>query len=149
MTTMMRAIVLLADSAQVDPSKKVHALGLGWSVTTTPTPPATLVVLLKVPWSETNVRHDVSLHLVDADGHPVMVSGSDDEARPLVVSASFEVGRPAGTPAGTPVDEAFAVNLGAGLALNAGQSYEWQLEIDGQRDAAWVASFHVRSPRPA
>lgn len=141
---MMRAIVLLADSAQVDTSKKVHALGLGWSVTTTPTPPATLVVLLKVPWSETNVRHQVSLHLVDADGQPVRVTGSEDQPKPLVVRASFEVGRPAGTPPGTPVDEAFAVNLGAGLQLKPGQSYEWQLEVNGHREAAWSAGFHVR-----
>ena len=141
----MQAVVLLADSAQTDPANKVHALGLGWSVTSTPTPPSALVVLLKVPWNATNRKHSFELRLIDADGQPVML-GRDPttgEPAPLMVQGDFEVGRPPGIPPGMALDQAFAINLGP-LPLQGGQMYEWRLEIDGHHEDAWSARFFIR-----
>jgi hypothetical protein len=141
----MQAVVLLADSAQTDSANKVHALGLGWSVTSAPTPPAALVVFVKVPWNATNVKHSFVLRLLDTDGHPVML-GEDPvtgETAPLMAQGDFEVGRPPGLPPGMAIDQAFAMTLGP-MPLPPGQMYEWQLEIDGHHEEAWSANFYVR-----
>jgi hypothetical protein len=63
----MDAVVLLADSAATDATGKVHALGLGWTMTSSPTPPMAVVVLFHVPWDQSNVKHNMVLELVDSD----------------------------------------------------------------------------------
>jgi hypothetical protein len=137
----MRATVLLADSAQADAANnKIHALGIGWSVTSTPTPAAAVVVILKVPWTATNTKHTVHLSLVDSDGQPVRPGGGD----PLEVDGEFELGRPAGLPPGTEIDHNFVLNLSPGIPLPSGQMYEWRLSIDGRHEEDWVARFYVR-----
>jgi hypothetical protein len=144
----MQASVLLADSAQTDPANKVHALGLGWSVTSTPTPPSAVVVLIKVPWHATNMKHSFDLRLLDGDGQAVML-GKDPmtgEAAPLLAQGDFEVGRPPGLPHGMPIDQAFALNIGS-LELRPGQIYEWRLEIDGHHQEEWSAKFYTRPPQ--
>jgi hypothetical protein len=142
----MQAIVLLADSAQADALNKVHALGLGWSVTSTPTPPATLVVFVKVPWTATNESHTFSLRLVDQDGQPVM-AGQDratGERAPLMAEGTFEVGRPPGLTPGMTIDQPIVLPLAPGMDLRPGQMYEWRLEIDGHHDEDWSAKFLIR-----
>ena len=138
----MHAVVLLADSAQTDPANKVHALGIGWSVTTSPTPPAAVVVLMKVPWNQTNTKHRLTLRLVDADGRPA--PEPSDEVEPLIVEGEFEVGRPAGIPEGMAIEQSFTVGLPPGLPLMPGEVYEWRLEVDGRHDESWSAKFFVR-----
>lgn len=142
----MQAFVLLADSAQQDPAGKVHALGLGWSTTITPTPPSAVVVILKVPWAQTNQKHRLRLQLLDADGQPVNI-GQDAQGQPvpMLVEGEFEVGRPAGIPAGMALDQSLAINIGAGLPLQAGQMFEWRLEINGHHEDEWSARFFVKS----
>ena len=49
--------------------------------------------------------------LIDADSQPVFMQGPDGE-QALVINGEFEVGRPAGVAAGTPIDLALAINLG-------------------------------------
>ncbi len=56
----MRIHLLLADSAQADPTGKVHALGLGWTVTSTPTPPAALIATIWVDWTEANQKFNLT-----------------------------------------------------------------------------------------
>ena len=140
----MHAVVLLADSAQSDGSK-IHALGIGWSVTSSPTPPTALIVFVKVPWTAANVKHSFQLQLLTSDGQPVLL-GEDpvtNEAAPLLIQGDFELGRPPGIPHGMALDQSFAVNMGS-LPLPAGQMYEWRLEIDGHHDETWSAKFFVR-----
>lgn len=95
----MRATVLLADSAQSDPAGKVHALGLGWTVTSTPTPPMALVVLIEVDWTEANRKIPFKAELLTADGHNVTARGPLGE-QPISLEGEFEAGRPAGIPPG-------------------------------------------------
>lgn len=139
----MDATLLLANSAETAPTGLVYALGLGWSVTSTPTPPAALVVLIKVPWSETNSQHQFTIRLVDTDGHDVML-GQDQagNATGLQMEGQFEAGRPPGLPHGTAIDQILAVNLGPGMPLQPGQTYQWRLEINGEEAA--TATFFVR-----
>lgn len=139
----MRATVLLADAASQDNSGKIHALGIGWSVTNTPTPPCALIVMFRVPWHGSNERHSFALKLVDADGRPVTVDQGGQEA-PVGVEGHFEVGRPPGLPAGTELDQNLCIPMGGGWALTPGSSYEWRLDVDGEHQEDWVARFTVR-----
>ncbi|HSV38181.1 MAG TPA: hypothetical protein VLI04_05425 [Nocardioidaceae bacterium] len=136
----MEATLLLANSAESHAqSGMVNALGLGWSVTGTPTPPAALVLMVKVPWDQTNIRHKVELELVDQDGHPATIN---DQGGTVRVDGSFEAGRPAGIIPGTPIDTTLVINLSPGMALTAGAAYQWRVEIDGEVVAS--RSFQVR-----
>jgi hypothetical protein len=139
----VEAILLLANSAEATPTGTVSALGIGWSVISAPTPPTAIVILIKVPWDRTNVKHQLRLRLTDADGSDVMMpQPPTGEAVPLEVLAEFEVGRPPGLPHGTDIDQAMALNIGAGLPLVPGRSYQWRLDIDERPSA--TRSFFVR-----
>ena len=140
----MDVVLLLADAAQVSPDgAKVHALGLGWDATGTPTPPVTLVVLIKVMWHETNERHHFVLQLRDADGHGVSLQGPHGDQL-VQVEGDFEVGRAPGIPSGTTQTVKLAAGVGS-MPLPPGR-YEWHASIDGETKEGWSASFTVRAP---
>jgi hypothetical protein len=139
----MMATILLADAAQAI-DNKLYVLGGGWSVTGPDPSPSAIAIALKVPWDEANERHDLLVELVDSDGRAVAI-GPEDEALPVVIESQFEVGRPAGLKPGTPIDLAFAVNVGP-LPLAPGGRYEWRLSIDGHGEAHWHAAFSTRPP---
>lgn len=140
----MRATVLLADAATQDGSGKIHALGLGWSVTSTPLPPCALVVLFRVPWHGANQKHTFVLRLIDADGRAVAIS-QGGETTLVGIEGHFEVGRPPGLPAGTDLDQNLCIPVTGGFELTPGASYEWRLEVDGRHEQDWLARFTVRT----
>jgi hypothetical protein len=142
----MEAHILLADAAQRSPEGKVHALGLGWTVTSTPLPPQAVVVFIKVPWDEANETHSAVLSLIDEDGRPVLPQGPDGGE--LQIHTQFETGRPPGVPRGMPLDMALTFTIAPGLALPAG-GYVWHLAIDGEDQDTWRAPFFVRAPADA
>ena len=124
----MKVLLFLADYAQADPGTgKVHALGIGWHQTVTPTPPGAVVALIDVDWHETNVRFDFRLELLDSDGASVLVPGPAG-LNPIIIEGVLEAGRPPGTTEGTPISMPLTVNLSAGLPLPLGR-YEWRLSI--------------------
>jgi hypothetical protein len=140
----MRIHVLLADSAQMDPSGKVHALGLGWTVTGTPTPPCALIALIWVEWNEANRKFHLTGSLVDGDGVLIEVDGPDGRG-PITFGGEIEAGRPPGLPAGTPQLFPLVLNLSPGLVLAPGNRYEWRLEADTQPPTIGLAGFLVRT----
>ncbi len=129
MSSPIEASLLLADAAQVDPSGKVHLLGAGWSVTTSPTAPQAVVAFIRVPWDRTNTPLEVSMELVDDDGHPVLLpSAPDGEPAPVMdFRTQLEVGRPAGVAPGTPIGSSFAVSLQP-MPLQPGK-YSWRRAV--------------------
>jgi hypothetical protein len=143
----MKATLLLCDAAQVDPSGKVHILGAGWTVVSVaaglPLPPHTVVAIVHVPWHQTNEMHRLQLRLEDADGRPVMIGPNQDTLAPLVHEQFIEVNRPPGAPEGITIDVPVVVSVGPGMPLADGR-YSWRLELDGESDEDWLASFHVR-----
>jgi hypothetical protein len=140
------AHVLLADFAQTDSTGKVNALGLGWSVTVSPTPHHSVVVLLKVGWDEANVQHHLTLSLLTADGANAVEVPTPFGQQPLQVEVDFEVGRAAGLARGSTIDHAVAINVGPGLPLAPGR-YEWRMQIGATQREDWRAPFIVRSQR--
>lgn len=141
----MRAVVLLADSAQADPSGKVHALGLGWSVTGSPTAPSAVVAFIHVEWAETNEPFRFRLEMLDADGHQVF-GPTPAGSSPILIEGDLEAGRPPGLSHGTELTVPIAVNIGGGLPLVPGHRYEWRLTIDTRVSES--ASFTIRTPSP-
>jgi hypothetical protein len=144
----VEAHVLLADFAQSDSAGKVNALGLGWSVTVTPTPHHAVVVILRVAWDEANIKHHLTLRLLTADGLNAVEVPTPFGSQPLVVEAEFEIGRPPGLAHGSSIDHSLAINVGSGLPLAAGR-YEWRLQVDDEQREDWHAAFTVRQPQAA
>lgn len=136
----MRVTMLLADAAQ-EVNGKLYILGGGWSVTGPDVPPMSLAIKLDVPWSEANVPHRFEMVLVDTDGRTISTGGEGPDVR---VDGTFEVGRPAGLPAGSDIDFAFAVSVPP-FPLTPGR-YAWQLSIDGDTREDWLRPFQVRAP---
>lgn len=134
--------MLLADSAQ-SLNNKLYILGGGWSITGPAPTPSAIAIKLDIPWDQTNQKHEWTLDLLDADGEPVQLPTPEGEQK-IQVSGEFEVGRPPGLPAGTPIDLSLAINLGP-LPLPQGARYLWRLSIDGRTDENWQLGFMVRA----
>lgn len=130
--------LILADGAQVA-GDKLYVLGGGWTVVWSrefPVKhPAAIAIGMMVPWPETNQRHTLEVVLVTGDGTQV---GS-----PLV-AGEFEVGRPAGTPAGAA--QRFMMAAGVEFDLAAPGSHEIVVRVDGTDVKR--ASFHALQAAP-
>jgi hypothetical protein len=100
---------ILCDSAQADPSGKVHMLGAGWSVTSSPTMHA-IALLIGIPWDRANARLPMRLTLLDSEGQPVQFETPEGTARIENVGV-IEVGRPPGIAAGSILNAGFALNI--------------------------------------
>jgi hypothetical protein len=139
MASPLEATLLLCDHAVAEPSGKVHMLGAGWSMTTTPTAPQAVVVMLKVPWDRANQKIRVHLGLLDSDGKPVSLEDQQGQQLTIASDQELEVGRPPGLPPGSALDAAFALNVPS-LPLAPGR-YEWRLDFDSD---SRTAAFTVR-----
>lgn len=131
--------LILCDAAQADAgSGKVHMLGAGWSVTSSPTSHA-VALLIKVPWDRANERLNLTLELRDADGGAVFLPTPNGNAA-VRAQGELEVGRPAGIAPGSALDASFAMNVPP-LPLAPGR-YEWHVTV---ADQIFSASFSVRA----
>lgn len=128
----MRAIVLLAQSGHLDKAGTVHALGLGWSTSTTPTPQHVLIVFVEVDWSEIGSTFPIRAELVDSDG--ARVAHTEDG----VIKARHQPVHPKGTPVTIP----FIATIPS-LKLTVGQRYQWRVSIDDDMHEDWLAGFTV------
>jgi Family of unknown function (DUF6941) len=128
----MRAIVLLAHSAELDQSANVHALGLGWTTTPTPVPQHALIIFVEVNWSELGKSFPIRAELVDGDG--AQVANTEHG----VIKARRQPVHPAGTPVTIP----FIATIPT-LNLTEGQRYQWRVVIDDEMHEDWLASFTV------
>jgi hypothetical protein len=137
----MKVTMLLADAAQAV-GGKLYVLGGGWSMTGPEPTPSAIAIKLEVPWDLANRPHELGLALLDDDGRPVVVGD-----KPVQIQGRFEVGRPAGLPAGTPLDAVLALTMGP-IPLEGGQRYTWKLSIDGESREDWHVAFMVRKGQP-
>ena len=131
----MKATMLLCDHAQVA-NEKLYVLGGGWKQVAFPdTPiPIALAVLLEVPWTATNERHELLMKLVDEDGQPVSMMDM-----PVESGGQFEVGRPPGIKPGSELNQPMVFKFD-GLALAQG-GYVFELSVDN--DIVARAPFRV------
>jgi hypothetical protein len=138
----MKVTMMLADHAEAI-NGKLYIMGGGWSLTGPHPCQSALAIKIEVPWNDTNHRHELKVELLDGDFHPVMVPTPAGNS-PLVINASFEVGRPAGILVGSPLDVPFAVNI-APIQIEPGRRYVWKLTIDGKSDDSWQVTFATRA----
>lgn len=145
----MKALLVLADAGEAS-NGKISALGVGWSVTASPTPPMSLLIFIDCPWDQTNRQHQLAIELVDTDGHAVALGqGPLGQPQTLEIKAGFEAGRPPGTAPGTPIRQSLAINVGPGLPLTPGQKYEFRLSIDNEPMDSWLSTFSIQQMPPA
>ncbi len=137
----MKATLLLCDFAQVA-GGKLTAVGAGWTFTSPVTTHA-VGILLDVPWDQANVRMPWRLQLRDADGRTVLQEGPQGPV-PVQAVGEIEVGRPAGTPPGTPIPVAIAIPV-HGVALRPASRYVWELSVNGETRDDWVLRFGTRA----
>lgn len=145
----MKAVLILADATQADAAGKLHALGAGWAVTSTPTPPMGLMVIIDCPWDQTNTQHKIVIDLLDADGRPVSFEAGPmgDPIPAMHIEGDLEAGRPPGMPAGTPIRQTLAIGMAGGMPLAPGK-YEFHMTIDGQHVDSWTSTFTVQQQQP-
>ena len=129
--------MLLCDAAVAEQGGKLHMLGVGWSITSTPTSPQAVAVLLKIPWDRANERLALMLRLVDDDGRPVAIPTSDG-TQELTMGGEIEAGRPPGVTPGSQLDAALTFNVPS-LPLPPGR-YQWRLDV---ADDTFTSSFQV------
>lgn len=139
--SLLDAVVLLADSAQVSEGK-LYILGGGLTVLGPRPQPVGIAIRIQVPWDRANVSHQWKLELLDEDGHAVQAANE----KTVMVGGRFEAGRPAGLRAGTPLSVPLAINF-ATLPLKPGRGYTWRLSIDDETRTNWRAGFSVRPPK--
>jgi hypothetical protein len=139
-----RVTVLLADVVRVAEGK-LDCLGSGWQIHNLGANIG-LGIMIEVPWSQTNRRHDFRVVLEDGDGNPVSVRGPDGNLQPFTIEGQMEVGRPPGTPAGTPIMMVPPpVNFGPGsLQLQPGGRYTFTVFINRETMPEWHRSFGVQ-----
>jgi hypothetical protein len=137
----VKVSVFVADFAQVDDRGKLSAIGMAWSTVGSPLPPHGIAIILEVDWHEANERRSFVLELLDEDGEPVSFDESGEPA--LRLEGGFEVGRPPGLAKGTPLFQAFAVNIPGGLPLPAGHRYEYRVSVGEVTSAAGFAVIQV------
>ena len=136
----MRATMLLADHAVVADGK-LYINGGGWSVTG-PGAPSAIAIKLDVPWDRANQQLRLRLRLIGQDGEPVLVPGPQGP-QPVEITGEAEIGRPVGLVHGADIDFPLAFQIGP-LPLEAGQRYQWVLDIDGETRQDWHLTFSTR-----
>ncbi len=119
--------LILADSAQVV-GNKLYLLGGGWDWLTVnrdfPTNQRCAVALsVKVPWNETNVKHNFEIEVVAED------SASEEPKSLLKLGGQFEAGRPPGIPLGQEQRIQLAVEMS--LKLESPCTMEIVARLDG------------------
>lgn len=138
----MKVTMMIADAAQAV-GGKLYILGGGWSVIGPDPAPFAIAIKIEVPWGEANRPHTLTLSLLDADARPVSVPTPQGE-QPLQIKQEFEVGRPPGLPAGTPLDAVLALNF-LPIPLAPGGRYVWRLAIND--DTKEEVAFLTRPKR--
>ncbi len=138
----MELSLLLADAAQVDERNKVSALGLGWTQTTSPTPPMAVVVLAEFTTDEAGKTYYLAVDLCDIDGKQVgLPVGPDGAAEPLHIEMEIAVNPPHGAEDSEILRIPAAVQIGP-LPLPPGR-YRFQAKAAGVEDSLVYESFRV------
>jgi hypothetical protein len=147
-----RVTVLLADYVAVDAAGKLTAVGAGFALSPLQqdgqTPPMHVAVLVDVPSSHLGQDFALSLSLRDADDDsPVMVPGPSGSPEPLQIAQVMRAQAPTAPglhlPSDLPGRVQIVLGFVQGLPLEAGRTYRFAVELDGQSRDEWSASFHV------
>ena len=140
----MELRLLLADSVESGQGGKVSALGLGWKLTSSPTGPMALVLIIDLEPDETSKEHSIVLRLVRAPtSEPVTIRLDGETSPPLTVAGKFRTGPSENVPSDLPARATVGVMVGPGLPLEPGL-YRWEVDVDDRHEPGWSETFFVR-----
>jgi hypothetical protein len=130
--------MVLADTA-TEAAGKLYIHGAGWDTVLTQGLPAILTasvaMLLRIPWAETNQPHTIGLDILDADAHSVLPKD------PGPLRGRLNVGRPAELEPGEDQVLPLAISLNGTQIQHPGR-YVIVLELDGKETAR--APFRIK-----
>lgn len=136
----MRVDAFLADTVD-KVNGKLYVLGAGWNVIVASRVPMRhprigIGLLIRVPYTETDTHHDLSVRLEDADGAILAVADHPtDPAKKLhSLDHRFQIGRPAQLPPGAEQVVPMALNI-SGLGFADYGNYRFVVTIDSQESA--------------
>jgi hypothetical protein len=152
----MKVVAMTADSVVVAEGK-LFVQGGGWdqiNALQLPSrhPRVGIGVLIRVPYTETNVQHAFELRLEDPDGKEVSLGdappGTTKDGKVRRVGGQFTVGRPPMLGAGDEQIVPIAVNLD-GLTFTATGTYRVVIAIDGKDNETLPFRINVMLPSQA
>lgn len=132
----IEADAFLADSVVVAEGK-LYAQGAGWNIITMRKLPAPhdrigIGVLIRVPYTSTNQKHEFELRLEDADGKRLPIGDNPNgEGKIEGFGGQFNVGRPPQIQPGDEQIVPFAVNIN-GLGFQEAGHYRFVVSVDGE-----------------
>jgi hypothetical protein len=150
-----RAVILIADFANVDAGGKLNLLGAGWQVVrrAAPSPgappalpPHSVVVIIDIPPAHVGEQFAMTLILNDAHGEPVTIENpilGEPQALRIQQLVTVQAAPVPGVPPGEVAGRVQAVIGLQALVVDPGIPYTWTLEIDGHRSYHWQAVFFV------
>lgn len=139
----MRVNLLLADSGEVDPGGKLHALGIGWATTISPTPPMVVLLLLQIMPDETDIfGHPLTINvsLRGQDGEQFLVPDSGGNDNTIQIHGEATMSPPPQPQAGLPVSSSLVLTIGPGIPLPEQKVYSWKVVITAKGNDKELAS---------
>ncbi|GAA4664763.1 DUF6941 family protein [Frondihabitans cladoniiphilus] len=149
----LEVTAFLADSADTV-NGKIYALGIGWDLLVAPGfpfvfPRVALGIMVHVEWTDTEVQHELRVHLETEDGVAVPLGptgGGDDGQQPMLAWATrFQAQRPPLLIPGTPQLVPFSVNVNNAVFPVPG-GYSWVIEVDGEVASRLPLRVAVQEP---
>jgi hypothetical protein len=135
----MEVTAFLADSAETV-NGKIYAMGIGWDLLMSPTfpfafPRVALGIMIHVGWTETDIGHELRVHLETEDGQVVPLTQPDPRDPEQTVTtewgSTFSVGRPEALSPGSDQIVPFSLNVND-LSFPGPGGYSWVIAIDGE-----------------
>ncbi len=124
----MKTQVILCDWAEAI-NGKLYIMGGGWSRMITAVPfNLGIAIIIKIPWNETNKKHDLEFTVLDGDGKTVFIQGPTGPT-PIQVKGQFGTGRPMGIKPGSDLDATLAFRIGP--IIIPPNDYVCELKING------------------
>lgn len=146
----MKVRPVLADTGRPSDGG-VNLLNAGWTTTTAmgdpdgySLPGQALAVFLVADWDELNKPQRLLLELVDDEGRPALLGGSEGE--PVRIDQEIVVGPVPNAPTGSPGMTQVMIDLPAGAIRITGRGWmSWRVTVGS---ATEVVGFWVEAPAP-
>lgn len=123
-----KAQLMLCDYVSMSEGK-LYVNGGGWTWIKVGIPFG-IAALVNIPWTHANRAIRFELRLVRQDGEPVFQTSNEGQL-PILVSDTFEVGRPAGLRPGSDLVVPIAFNF-APLPLPPNERLRWDFLLEGR-----------------
>lgn len=139
----MKVDLLLADSGEVDPNGKLHALGIGWTSTVSPTPPMVVILILQIMPTETDILgHPLTINVSirTQDGEQFLDTDPDGGSHPIQIQGDAMINPSAELQAGLPISTSLVLPIGPGIPLLERRLYSWDVAITAKEDDRALAS---------